>query len=190
MTDDWEQLTEGDMRALKSAVELELQDEAEEELKAFEKLAELQLGAGSPSASSGSGAALPVKTEGVSAGQAMADKIEAVKASSSQHIARLRTISLEVRTYEEKAKREQEETQKLQHAIFVTDCEKCGKLACQAVRVLERLCINGEKGCESQLPKLIHTIKVVDDLIVDIESWANKFGFREIASRGGKRKRK
>ena len=131
-----------------------------------------------------------IKLEGKSVGEIMADKIEAIKATSEQHIARLRTVNLDARTFKEKAEKQQRDTGKLQHVIFIADCEKCDRLTGQVARVLERLCIKGEEGSADKLPKLVKTMEQIDSLMEDIESWASKFGFRVGGSPDDKKRKR
>ena len=116
--DDWKRLTDEDFRQLKAQVEFELgEDEGAEELQMMMQVGQLLQGSSSSSSGSGGanveGAAAIIKKEGPTAGEILADKVEALRATKDQTLARMRTVNLETRCMWSKALKLQETTGKI-----------------------------------------------------------------------------
>jgi hypothetical protein len=192
---DWERLTEADLRRLRGEVEFALSKEnGEEEMQSLMELGGMMLNSGVSGSSSSTGegytASVPIKKE-PTPGEQMAEKVEALIAQKDQTLQRMRSHNLEARSMSEKAKRRQKEQGKDAHLLFIGECGKIEGQSKKAISVLERMCIEGEEPVADMLPKLVKLTEQTDELMNEALDWGRKFQFTETITKGdGKRKRK
>ena len=196
--DDWERLTDEDFRQLRSQVQFELsKEDGMQEMEAMMEFGQyLQTTNTSAAASSGDqlvAAAAIVKLEGPTAGQIIADKVEALKATKDQSLGRMRTINIEVRRMWAQAQKHQQDTGKDSQVIFIGECGVLEKKSVRAIRVLERWAVDGEIAIEAQVVKLVQLIEECDKLFGEALGWGKKFKFTDMGSTtstAGKRRKK
>jgi hypothetical protein len=169
--DDWEVVTESDLRAMKAQVEFELKDED----GALELAAFMQEADGSSSSSLGEGE-VKIKHE-ASATEIMAEKVDSVRANLEQNLAKMRAVNLETRMMREKAVISQRESGKEQHAVFVSECSKNISDSTKAVTCLEKLFVKGSLPKEEEFPKLVKLIEQVNDAYDSCVDWGGRFKF-------------
>ena len=112
-----------------------------------------------------------MKVEEPSAGEIVADKVEALKSTKDQALHRMRTIDVEVRRMWAQAQALQKETGKDSQTIFISECSALEKKTIRAIKVLERWAVDGETAIETQLVKLVHLTEECDKLFDDALGW-------------------
>jgi hypothetical protein len=184
--DDWERLTEEDFKQLRVQVQFELSDDdKEKEMESLIQMGQFVIGGGSSGSSDprGRAGAAAVKVEEPSAGEIVADKVEALKSTKDQTLQRMRTINIEVRRMWAQAQALQKETGKDSQTIFISECSALEKKSIRAIKVLERWAVDGETAIETQLVKLVHLTEECDKLFDEALDWGKKFKFTTMGSR-------
>ncbi len=168
--EDWEQITETELKTLKAEYELEVNAETMETLEEFKQ------GAGS------SGSGEPVEKSQL---EVMAEKIEALKANLTEEIKSMQDKVLTAKLVKTKA----DASGSKYHSALIADCAKVIIQGEKMVKLLERMVL--ESTNDAQMPKVINQLEEVKRTFETVSQWAETYGFApQKTGDGAKRRRK
>ena len=176
---NWERLSESDLKAMKLNVSMDA-GEAE-----AEHLAELSAEVREAPASSSSGAAGPVKTE-LTETQKLEKRAVHLQQEPTPVLRKFQDLLLESRVILTKVESGTQK-EKQMASVLATDLGKQIARLGKVTKILERLCV--EKGEVAEVMKLLSQIDECEKIHLELHDWALKFGFND-AVKPSKRARK
>ena len=169
--EDWESITEEELKALRATCSSALEAEDLGALSEFK---------GEGSAASGSAGQAAEKTEL----QKLNETIDTLKNNLPQEIAKYQAMVLKVKLIKTKA----EGPDAKYHAALIADCAKLVSQGTRLTKILERMAL--EEPNEGELPKVIGMISDTDKKLAIVDHWADKHGFLESDGAGAKKRKR